>query len=190
MNNKIKILSGFLVFIIGVLNTGCNNTLSEQSIPLENTKTNIQVYPPPKEYKPTENPYPSPVITQAGYPVPEVMDDGNTSITITPFKLDKPIYEGDTKISGKGPINVPIILLDITFMGEYLGQTITNENGIFNITVEPLEASHRIGIMLGPLEGTEWESFEFDQNYYGNEARNIPLVGFFYDTALIIDKSK
>ena len=92
-------------------------------------------------------------------------------------------------MTGRGPAGVPIGLLNITFMGTMLGQTTIGEDGTFAFTVEPLEAGHRIGIVLGILDGTQWTP-EYFQNsaFYGDEARSVPLVGFFYDTALVIEK--
>jgi len=90
-------------------------------------------------------------------------------------------------VTGSGPTGVPIVLLDITFGGRLLASGVIDRNGRFELEVgEPLEARHRIGIALGDLTGTGWQPEDFsDEKFYGDEALNVPLVGFFFDTCMI-----
>ncbi len=105
---------------------------------------------------------------------------------VTPFRLDKPIVAGATQISGTGPAGVPIVLVDVTFMGPVLGQTTIGADGKFVFQVAALEKSHRIGVTLADLTGTKWKTEDFsDQGYQGDEAVLVPQVAFFYDTALV-----
>ena len=99
--------------------------------------------------------------------------------------MDKPIVAGASKVTGRGPANVPIQLHDITFGGTLLSSGLIDASGRFELEVEPLEARHRIGIALGNLAGTGWAETDFGEDTFGDEARSIPQVGFFYDSCMI-----
>lgn len=90
-------------------------------------------------------------------------------------------------MTGSGPRGVPIALLDITFGGQLLALGVIDQNGRFELELEePLEARHRIGITLGDLTGTGWQPGDFsDRKFYGDEALNVPQIGFFFDTCMI-----
>lgn len=113
------------------------------------------------------------------YPEPEV--DPN----ITPFNLNKPLVAGLTEVSGTGPAGVPIMVVDVTVMGAILGQGTIGEDGTFTIVVPVLEKDHRIGIALDNLDGTPWTTADFTEAYAGEEAQLSPMIGAFYDTALV-----
>jgi hypothetical protein len=104
-------------------------------------------------------------------------------VEVVPFKLNKPIVEGATEVTGTGPPNIPILLEDISFNGLILGQTVIREDGTFTFEVEPLEKAHRLGLATDDLTNTKWSEGNFeDPGFWGDEARNIPNIGFFYDT--------
>ena len=104
---------------------------------------------------------------------------------LEPIQIDKPIVASATEVTGHGPAGVPIQLHDVTFGGILLASGVIDHNGRFELKVEPLEARHRIGIALGILAGTEWTAADFGEDSFGDEARTIPQVGFFYDTCMI-----
>jgi len=133
--------------------------------------------------KPTGNLQPTATM-RSDYPEPGQGIGGDENAI--PFLLDKPILAGAKEISGSGVPGVPIAILDITLMGPVLGQTTIKEDGSFVVEVSPLEAGHRVGLFLANLEGTSWKPEDFqDKGYFGEEARMVPMVGFFYDTALV-----
>ena len=105
--------------------------------------------------------------------------------SITPFKLNKPVVEGATEISGTGPAGVPIMIVDITVMGNILGQGIISDDGTFVIQVPVMEKDHRIGIALDNLDGTQWTPDYFTEAYAGEEAYMSPMIGVFYDSVLV-----
>lgn len=108
---------------------------------------------------------------------------------IAAFRLNKPIFEGTDQVTGTGPEGVPIMIVDVTFMGEPLGQGVIGSNGVFAIKVPVLEKNHRIGIMLGNLTGTPWKMEDFyAPEYRGDEAVQMPMVGFVYDSAMVKEK--
>lgn len=104
-----------------------------------------------------------------------------------PFQLRKPVVVGDEYIEGSGPPGVPILIADVTFMGDILGSTTIDQGGRFRVKLsKPVEAKHRIGLALGALQGTEWSQEAFqDELFYGAEAMLVPQVGFFYDTYFV-----
>jgi hypothetical protein len=96
------------------------------------------------------------------------------------------VREGDTVVRGSGPAGVPVLLVDVTFMGQNLAQTVIGSDGTFELTIQALESNHRIGLMLGELAGTPWTDASFrDPGYNGKEAMQVPQVGFLYDTVLV-----
>ena len=106
-----------------------------------------------------------------------------------PFQLDRPVVAGTTVVRGTGPAGVPIFIADVTFMGEPLGTGNIGADGKFAITVQSLEAQHRIGLALGILDGTAWKPDDFYQpEFYGPDAMQLPQVGFFHDTVLVDEK--
>jgi hypothetical protein len=118
------------------------------------------------------------------YPAPT--KDPNQPPEVTPFNLDKPLLAGATQITGVGRPGVPIMLVDITFMGVVLGQGTIQDDGTFSIKVAALEKGHRIGIALANLDGTGLSEKDFrHRGYFGDLALTVPQVGFFYDTAQV-----
>jgi hypothetical protein len=116
---------------------------------------------------------------QSPLPAPAVRD-------VTPFQLDKPIPVGSTRVTGRGPAGVPIMLLDITFGGPLLSVGEIGQDGTFELTLEePLPAEHRIGLAHGNLEGTGWQPSDFTSEFNGDEARSVPQIGFFFDTYMV-----
>lgn len=109
--------------------------------------------------------------------------------TLTPFQIDKPIGEGTTEVTGQGVVGTPVVLADITLGGVVLGNTTINREGKFEIKVStPLEEGHRIGLTLGNLSSTKNQPEDFyDKKLYGDEALNVPQIGFFFDTAMVKD---
>ncbi len=71
-------------------------------------------------------------------------------------------------------------------MGEPLGTGVIGPDGKFAIQVPPLEATHRIGLALGVLDGTAWKAEDFyPEKFFGPGYMQIPQVGFFHDTEII-----
>lgn len=156
---------------------------------------------------PTQQPAtPMPTITPSSYPGPSASpvssDNGTNSYPapqdITPstsqeaypsqttsdgilLALDKPIKEETTTVTGEGPAGLPITIINITQMGESLGSGVINEEGKFSVTVSPLAVGTRIGLQADVAA----LGLNQDDIKLGSEARNVPLVGFFFDTALV-----
>lgn len=137
---------------------------------------------PPEEMSAVDEvPYPYPITTPT-YRV------SSFKIAV-PFRLNKPVVVGIQEVSGSGPAGVPIMILDITFMGNILGEGTIKPDGTFNIQVPKLEKNHRIGLTLGYLDGTEWIPEDFySPGFNGDNPLQVPMVDFFFDTAIIANE--
>ena len=144
-------------------------------------------YPEPPTYA-----YPSPAVydTQDAYPaMAENQEVGTTDSGVAAFQITKPVLSGTVLVKGTGTPGVPLFLLNVTMVGEVLGETVIRDDGTFEFATSPLESGVRIGIVLGNLEGTAWLPEDFyDSGYYGDDARVVPMIGFLYDTALVSDE--
>lgn len=110
----------------------------------------------------------------------------SSSSGVVAFQFDRPIHAGITEVHGTGPAGVPVYIADVTFMGEPLGTGTIGADGKFTIHVSPLLATHRIGLALGILDGTQWKPADFyDAKFYGPNAMQVPQVGFFHDTEMV-----
>ena len=140
---------------------------------------------------PPDEAYPLPVNygSEGAYPQPveEVVQESDSGVI--PFQITKPIYTGAVQVTGTATPGLPLFLVNVTMVGEILGETIVQDNGTFTFDVTPIDSGTRIGVVLGNLEGTPWSIEDFyAEGYYGDEARVVPMVGFLYDTALVMDK--
>lgn len=112
--------------------------------------------------------------------------DGSSSVPLVPFHIDRPLNVGDTVVTGSGPAGIPIVIVSTTTMGDELGSGVIGSDGKFSVSVIPLQPNVRIGLALGDLSGTSYDSSLFDRNeFHGQEALLVPLVGFFHDTTLV-----
>lgn len=107
------------------------------------------------------------------YPIP-------TSQTGILLAFTTPISQNDSEVHGVGPAGLPIVIQNITLMGEQVGAGIIAEDGTFSIPVT-LQSNIRIGL------SADIESFGLTSEdiQLGSGAMTVPLVGFFYDTVRI-----
>jgi len=141
---------------------------------------------PEPTVSPLESPLSTSPVTQDS-PLASPQPSRGEQPAVEAFRLHKPIPAGSTKVTGSGPPNVPVLLLDITATGRLLAAGVIGEDGGFELTTnEPLQSRHRIGITLGDLSTTPWEAGDFsDDGFYGDDALTVPQVGFFYDTYMV-----
>ena len=130
--------------------------------------------------------------TNEAYPVqtdPNVNNSSSTQVDAYPaptartgilLALTKPIKANDIEVSGVGPAGLPITIVNITLMGEQLGSGVVENDGTFTIPVN-LQSNIRIGISAD-IEANELGSEDVQP---GNDAMNVPLVGYFFDTAVV-----
>jgi len=135
-------------------------------------------------------PAPAPTLVQSPLHVsplnPSPLNTPGAVIPVVQFRLNKPIVEGDDQVSGTGPAGIPIVIADVSFMGEALGTGKIGPDGKFSIKVPVLEKNHRIGLRVGELAGTRWKIEDFDpKGFWGDEATQVPQEAFFHDTTLV-----
>lgn len=124
---------------------------------------------------------------ESGYPIenPETAYPltFDSSLRGPDFYITRPVVAGAMSVSGTGPINVPILLLDISEVDLVLAKTTIDESGIFVFELnEPLIAQHLIGIKLGDISGTDFNEndFIYNENYYER-----PYVGILFDLVVV-----
>lgn len=136
---------------------------------------------------------PDPLSSKEGYPLKEPTMNSETAYPINnfdpgykkgpEFHFTLPVLTNDQVVTGTGPINVPIILVDVSEMGLILAATTIKEDGSFIFVLdEPLQSGHVIGLQLGDLEGTgiDKNDFLFSDTYYER-----PLIGTFFDLTTV-----
>ena len=126
---------------------------------------------------------PTPVI-QSSYPA---TTDATPTISAVAFVLDRPLKAGATVVAGKGTPGVVVSILNVTLFGTELGSGTIGPDGRFSITVAPLEANVRLGLMLKDVgsSGKQPDDFNADE-YKGPGALMVPQVGYFLDTASVV----
>lgn len=133
-----------------------------------------------------EEAYPVPEATEvSAYPPPTTEDAAGGPLGPV-FELE-PAQAGDTTVSGVGPANLQLAIVNVTLAGEMLGTARSDEEGQFSIPVEPLTEGYRIGVSIIPQDGTS-NAQEVGQEYFsyrGDEYMNIPNIGVFFDTIIV-----
>ena len=102
------------------------------------------------------------------------------------FEINEPVLAGSFQVSGTGPANLPIILIDVTEMGFVISETVIGSDGIFRFELdEPLIKSHAVGIQIGDLSKTD---FNYDDYTFGEDYMDRPLIGIIFDLASVVEK--
>ena len=148
-------------------------------------------YPAPQNASNPSYPAPGAVLpgylnaTNAPYPLPPTPTlNLGTPVKVVTFRINKPVPDGATEVTGSGPTDIPITLADITMYGDVLGQTTIKSDGtfVFNFST-PIGKGHLVGVALSDLKGTKWVAANFnDPGFKGDAPNLVPLVGFFFDT--------
>jgi len=120
-----------------------------------------------------------PMTAKDAYPV---LTESEENLKIGPkFTIDEPLTINSTSVTGIGPAGVPIILIDVSQMGEKLSETIINGQGNFMFSLNsPLIIDHTIGIQIGDLANTRFDPNDFisSPTYYDK-----PMIGIILDIA-------
>lgn len=186
---RAKLLFILIPFILLSL-CGCGEketmpTSVEELAPPESDQTEEAGYPISEQPGEGESGYPAisePEDAESGYP--SRAEPAQTDYTPGPvFTIDVPVKAGDTIVTGNGPTDVPINLVDASEVGLLLAETVIDTDGTFTFELEePLEQGHMIGIMLGDLSGTDLDEndFMYSDTYYAR-----PLIGILFDMVLV-----
>lgn len=129
-------------------------------------------------------------ITEVGeisfsYPINTIEGEIDPSERGPDFFIDEPVRASDTVITGSGPANVPILLVNVSFVGELIASTVIDESGRFRFELEqPLQATHSIGLQLGDITGTNFleSQFLYNENYYER-----PFIGIIFFMTTVVE---
>lgn len=194
----------FVVFIftISCLLVACGGgsggetpSVTEPTVSIEPTETPISVAESTDESEDSDtmnSPLVSPLeaaqVSPLSAPVPA---PAPTAVPIVQFRLDGPVYADMEELSGFGPANLPIIIVDISGgEKEILAHDVTDEDGNFTTELyRPLKAGFRIGLTIGDLSDHELAHEDFqDRGFYGLDAMVFPQFGFFFDTKMTLEE--
>lgn len=165
-----------LILLVGIILSACGPANTEQTT---NTTPNSS-YPDANSTTATvPSSYPSAGQenqSSDSYPVPQVTFDESRRFTFT-----TPIKAGDTQVSGTGPANIPIKVVNVGYLGELLGSGQTDANGNFVIELSnPLNGQDTIAIQLNDA------SLESDfRSNPGPGYTDFPMVGLLLATAIV-----
>jgi hypothetical protein len=138
---------------------------------------------------PTDSPSDSPLLSPLTSPLstPVVTSSAAVSqITGPNFELDRPILAGATEVSGAGPIELTVMIVDMTMMGKHLGSGTIGPDGRFVISlVEPVIENHVIGIQVVADREFTPEDIEELLTRQGPGFKNYPQVGEALDTVIV-----
>ena len=155
--------AALLFTLLLLLLTACGASVVEDPTAAPTQPPNPDAYPAPGT--------PTPVV----YPGPEDLS-GRVLIAI-----DRPVNAGDMRVSGVGPADMTVQLVNMTTVGGVLGETRIDNDGTFVIETDPLPAGVRIGIVVDLEEAGLSESDVIP----GDGAFSMPRVGYAIDTVVI-----
>jgi hypothetical protein len=175
INQKKLAIEFFVTLFLSIFLTGCKSDLPIDK-PIIEPETG---YPPPTAEQDI-----SPQNLGETYPVETVELVEVPGFERGPdFNIEEPVSSGENVVSGNGPAEVPIILVDVSTGGTILGQTTIKEDGNFLFDLDqPLESGHSIGLKLGDISNTDLnpDDFIYNENYYDR-----PYVGILFDMIVV-----
>ncbi len=102
------------------------------------------------------------------------------------FTLDRPLSVGATTVTGQGPFNLSIDIIDVTTMGEVLGSGKVSADGKFSVQLaQPLQAQHIVGIALPADARIADDAIKVLESKVGERARVYPQVTFVFDSEVV-----
>jgi hypothetical protein len=128
----------------------------------------------------TAVPSPAPSTSPLHSPLPTTPMVDSSPIYV--YTFDTPLVPGDTQVTGSGPENIPIRIVDVTLMGAELGAGAIDQDGKYAITVSPLPKGHRIGIMLGTVADSK-KSYELQRH-----GQDMPMIGIILTSTMTLEQ--
>ncbi|GAC1548490.1 MAG: hypothetical protein NVS2B7_24430 [Herpetosiphon sp.] len=158
---------GTALIVVALLASCSSSSVPAISSPVpgsSNAAVGASSYPAP-----AKGGYPAPT-TNAPYPNPAERDATPTACAGPAFTLNPP-KTSDTVVTGTGPANVSIRVVDVTRAGAVVGNAAIDAGGKFSATVtDKLIENDSLGLMLGP--GEDRKKFACGPGY-----QDIPTVG-------------
>jgi hypothetical protein len=133
---------------------------------------------------PTASPLASPLNSPVGQPPASA--GGTFQVTGPGFALDVPILLGASKVTGQGPLDVPIVIVDVTMNARPIGSGTIGKDGKFSISLDkPAVEGHILGIQVG--SGFQFTP-ENSQQLLGKKGpgfKDYPQIGVVFDSATV-----
>lgn len=174
MKQRTQVLG--IIIVAAIFVVGCSSTTPTSQVSPLATPATVSV---------------EPTSFDSALPTPEEASPGETVLVEgLVFSLDEPLTAGDTEVTGTGPKGIPIVIADLTLMGEVMGRGTIGPDGRFEIQIAPpLIVNHRIGVMLDAesieLEFTQ-EVLDQLETFKGKNAITIPRIGAVFDAASVV----
>ena len=171
-----------LLALLGILLVACDQAATPKPVATQSAQSGATQLPvsgatATGAYPAPNSAYPAPSAAQTvdGYPAPSAQGPR--------FTLDEPVKVSDVQVTGKGPADVPIKLIDMTRSSELLGEATIGSDGVFTIKVSSkLVAGDRIALMLGNTAGTKFNPGDFIS---GPGYQDYPLIGVTFASTVV-----
>lgn len=151
--------------------------------------------PPPQAAGPTSAPNAAAPAGQAAYPAPEgaypapsaAAEGAYPAPTIAlpqgpKFTINTPLKTADGQVSGTGPADVPIRVVNITRGADPIADLTIGPDGTFKADVAgKINQGDRIALTLGNTSGTKFNSDNFLR---GPGYEDMPMVGIVFVSAV------
>lgn len=170
-----------IIGIIGLVISGCSQAAAPNVVQTSPSVTD-------SGYPVAQEAYPDPAASvgaqAAAQASTDAYPDPAASVKQGPaFAINEPIKSTDTRISGTGPANVPIKIVNLTQGGSSVSETKIGADGTFTVDAAgSFGAGDRIAIMLGDTQGTNINREDF---LSGPGYQDWPLVGILFDSVLV-----
>lgn len=173
----------FLLVILCVV--GCNVPETQRRGDVTG-EIDLTPYPLPNSIPSQIEAYPPVYQPDQGFSYPPVSTITQNKKSQLVFEIDKPVLAGSTEVTGKGPANIIIRLVDVTDMGAVLSETTIAPDGKFLFKLDqPLKKLHTIGLQIGDLTNTDYRYEDF---IYSDSYIDMPLIGVLLDVAPVVEK--
>ena len=173
-----------LLFLLGILLVACDQAATPKPVATQPAQSGATQQPvggatATSAYPAPDSAYPAPTVAQGadGYPPPSALTQGPQ------FTLNTPVRASDAQVTGKGPVGVPIKLINVARSSEVIGETTIGNDGVFTVKVPAkLISGDRIALMLGNTAGTKFDPKDF---LSGPGYQDYPLVGILLASTVV-----
>jgi hypothetical protein len=130
----------------------------------------------------------SPIASPLNSPIstPKIGVVAVSQVTGPDFALDQSLLPGDTTVTGSGPIDLPIVIVDVTMMAKPLGTGTIGRDGRFSISLNgPIIENHTIGIQIGAAFQATQENMKQLWDRQGTGFKDYPEIGVVFDSVVV-----
>ncbi len=142
-----------------------------------------------KDATPTPTKKDSPLVSPLNSPIskPDVATPASSSQISGPnFLFDQPVLSGATEITGQGPFDLSIVIIDMTTMGTILGYGAIDSDGKLSVSLDlPAIENHVIGVQV--IDDREFSPEDIEQlkQRRGPGFKTYPNVGNVLESVVV-----